>query len=135
MTVQRATVEIRTSRLSSEFGEAMAARWFTAEELALWPRLKAGKNKGKLVGIIEWKKCTEGGWRKGQNGGVGGVVRPGTRDVQLMRTERIGGMTRQRIMVSRGRVNACASDAPPSDDELARTPGSAAWCETYGDNH
>lgn len=105
MRVQRANYEIRTSKLSSEFGEAMAARWFTADELALWPRLKAGKNKGKLAGSIEWKKVKVGGWQRDKNG-VGGVQRPGTRDVTLVCSVREMGMTRERRMQTRGAVAA-----------------------------
>lgn len=106
MAVQRAKAEVRYAKLSTEFGKTMAARWFTPAQLAEWPRLRAGKNKGELAGIIEWHKVTEGGWTRNLRGrGVGGVQYPGTRDVCLVRTEQQFGMTRERRLRSDGRVN------------------------------
>lgn len=103
MKVQRASYSIQTARLNTEFGEQMAARWFLPEHLALVPRLAAGKNKGKMKGIIEWKKVEVGGWQNAKNG-IGGVQRPGTRDVTIIWTSTSGGMTRDHRMESRGRV-------------------------------
>lgn len=97
MRVQRASYQVNTAKLSSEFGKAMAARWFTDEQLSHWPRLKAGKFKGELAGIIEWKKVTVGGWQRG-------VLTPGTRDVTLVCTVREFGMSREKRMPSRGKV-------------------------------
>ena len=112
MRVQRASYEVKFAKLSSEFGERMAARCFTPEQLALIPRLAAGKNKGKMRGVIEWKKVTEGGWHHDAKGG--GVHRPGTRDVVIIWTETAGGMSREQRMTSRG----TAEDEAAS--ELAR---------------
>lgn len=111
MRVQRARLTVQTAKLASEFGEQMAARWFLPEHLERVPRLKAGKNKGKMAGTIEWRKVTEGGWQRSKDG-IGGVQRPGTRDVAIIWTEKTGGMTRERRMESRGRVaDQIASDA------------------------
>jgi hypothetical protein len=103
MKVQRASYSIQTARLNSEFGEQMAARWFKPEHLALVPRPSRGKNKGKMQGVIEWKKVEVGGWQRDKNS-LGGVQYPGTRDVTILWTSRTGGMTRQHRMESCGRV-------------------------------
>jgi len=120
MKVQRASIETKIAKLSSEFGEQMAARWYTPEQLALVPRLASGKNKGKMKGIIEWKKVVVGGWQRSKNGGVGGVQRPGTRDVALVWTERDCGMTRERRFESYGRVeDQIASDKRRAEETAA----------------
>lgn len=100
MRVQRASYQVNTAKLSSEFGKAMAARWFTDEQLSHWPRIKAGKFKGELAGIIEWKKVAVGGWSRDK----GGVQHPGTQDVTLVCTVREFGMSRDKRMSSRGKV-------------------------------
>lgn len=104
MRVQRANYELKYAKLSTEFGEQMAARWFTPEELSHWPRMKAGKNKGKLCGIVEWKKVSVGGWHRGS--GRAGVLRPGTHDVTLVCTVKEFGMSREKRMGTRGAVAA-----------------------------
>lgn len=105
MKVQRASYEIKTAKLASDFGVQMAERWFTAEQLALVPMLKAGKDKGKMRGIIEWKKVHVGGWQRDKNG-LGGVQYPGTRDVTIIASVTEHGMTREFRMSSRGRREA-----------------------------
>ena len=101
MKVQRASYELKFAKLSTEFGEQMAARWYTPEELALVPRFAAGKNKGKMRGIIEWKKVVAGGWGSTPRGA--GVQKPGTRDVCIIATVKEMGMTREWRLASRGR--------------------------------
>ena len=59
---QYARISEREARLSSEFGEKMARKWFSEETLAKVPLLKSGPNKGKMKGTLRWKKCEEGGW-------------------------------------------------------------------------
>lgn len=108
MNVQRANYEIKTAKLHTEFGEQMAARWYTPEQLAVVPRLSSGKNKGKMKGTIEWKKVSVGGWQRDKNG-IGGVQYPGTRDVAILYVEKGTGFTRR--YVSAGRVEDQAADA------------------------
>ena len=117
MKVQRASYEIKFAKLSSEFGEAMAARWYTPEQLAAVPRLASGKNKGKMKGTIEWKKVAVGGWQRDKNG-VGGVQRPGTRDVAILYVEKGTGFTRR--YVSAGRVEDQAASAKAWEDHCAQ---------------
>ena len=130
MKVQRASYEIKIAKLSSEFGEQMAARWFLSDDLALVPRLKAGKNKGKMTGIIEWKKVNEGGWQRAKNGGLGGVQKPGTRDVTIIWSAKEFGMTREHRMESRGRVE----DQIKSDQRRAEETAKFR-AEFEADNH
>lgn len=57
-----ATVSERTAYLSSDFGLALAKRYFSDEEIASFGVFKKGKNVGKPRGEIRWVKCETGGW-------------------------------------------------------------------------
>lgn len=61
MTV-RASITNREAWLGSDFGLELARRYFTEEQIASLPRYSRGKNKGKIKGIIRWKKVERGGW-------------------------------------------------------------------------
>ena len=100
--VQYAKVENRYAYLSTDFGIEMARRWFTEEELALVPVITRGKRKGKLRGLIKWKKAAEGGWSRAK----GGVVYPGISDVALVWTAQRPGLTPiEETLPSRGRLD------------------------------
>lgn len=140
MKVQRARYEVRTCPLSSEFGEAMAHRWFTSEDLASWPRLSNGKNYGKLKGVIEWHKVNVGGWHRNKNG-LGGVLKPGTQEVTIIRNERECGQTTEIRKQSAGRVGQPGlanhhmkgnKNATPSPNDDAGRPAYGQLSQTEG---
>lgn len=87
----RAVFERKCAPLDSDFGKAMAAKWFTPEQLAT----VAGK------AWVVWDKCTRGGWvSEGTYMGdspIGHVARPGTHNVRIEKS-------RVPVLHSRGRV-------------------------------
>lgn len=61
----RATIELKSAYLNSEFGQDYACCIFglTAAELeVIVGRYSRGKRKGELRYQLSWKKCTRGGW-------------------------------------------------------------------------
>tara|TARA_R100001132_G_C3207073_1_gene51728 strand:- start:14 stop:526 length:513 start_codon:yes stop_codon:yes gene_type:complete len=48
--------------LSSEFGEKFARDYFGDELIDKFSRFKKGDNKGQLKGLVEWSRCTKGGF-------------------------------------------------------------------------
>lgn len=70
----------RTARVSERFGMALLEQYLglTPEIVeAIVGRYSRGKNKGQLRGIVEWTRCTHGGWvtRKGLSGrGIVSVI-------------------------------------------------------------
>ena len=56
--------EIRQSHayLFPDFGDELARKWFTAEDLSSIPCFTRGKHKGKLKGVVIWRKVISGGW-------------------------------------------------------------------------
>lgn len=64
MTV-RARFENRSCYLSNDFGAALACRKLNISEDELEEivgRYSRGKRKGKLRGLLVWRKCVSGGW-------------------------------------------------------------------------
>jgi len=51
-----------TAYLSGDFGEKYARRLFGDDIVDALPRFVKGKNKGKIKGRLDWKKCVRGGW-------------------------------------------------------------------------
>ena len=62
MTVNYARFENNGAWLSSDFGQSIAARYFTPEQIESLGRYVRGKRKGLLKGRITWTKCVHGGW-------------------------------------------------------------------------
>ena len=52
------------AKLSSDFGEGLALRYFGQDKFNAVRKLSKGKNKGRASGSVEWKKCIVGGWSK-----------------------------------------------------------------------
>lgn len=57
-----AKISENSASLSSEFGEAIARKWFGDAAVDAMPRYVKGKNKGKLKGFVVWQKVEKGGW-------------------------------------------------------------------------
>lgn len=57
-----AQILTREAYLFSEFGESMARRYFGDDVIDSLPRFVRGKNKGKIKGMVRWKKVERGGW-------------------------------------------------------------------------
>ncbi len=51
--------------LFTPFGEQMASRHFSVEELERVPRYVRGKHVGAMKGRIVWSKVVRGGWVRG----------------------------------------------------------------------
>jgi len=71
--VTYARLETKSAPLSEEFGYNYATRLFGAEALTDLPTYTRGKNAGKVKAVLNWTKCTSGGWCRDR----GRVVRPG----------------------------------------------------------
>jgi len=87
-----AVTETKTASLSQEFGEGFARRIFGDEAVDALPRFTRGPRKGKIKGLIGWKKCTRGGWFKTAPGHfqethTGYVMKPGTFEYALLSEE------------------------------------------------
>lgn len=57
-----ARTEEKYSKLSTEFGETLARKWFGDEVVDEIPKYVRGEKKGKLKGYLKWIKVTKGGW-------------------------------------------------------------------------
>lgn len=64
-----AQFETREARLSSDFGEEMARKWFGDEVVDALPKYVRGKSAGKPKGFYVWTKVVRGGWVRGSYGG------------------------------------------------------------------
>ena len=73
--VNYATVETRTAYMSTEFAVTYATRLFGQKVVSSLPQISRGKRKGSLKGILEWSKCTRGGWVKGVGVYVPGFIK------------------------------------------------------------
>jgi len=58
----RASFINNRARLSSEFGENLARRYFGDSFIDSLPRYVRGDKKGLIKGYVDWEKCTKGGW-------------------------------------------------------------------------
>ena len=75
--MSKAIIEDKYSRLDTDFGfnYLQMLTGFTFDEIVKFVGIKSrGKNKGKLRGILYWKKCVRGGW---VNQGMGGWYEDG----------------------------------------------------------
>lgn len=61
-----AQISTKSCFLFTEFGEQTARKWFGDEAVDALPRFVRGKNKGKIKGVIVWRKVEKGGWVSGQ---------------------------------------------------------------------
>lgn len=82
MAANFAQTELKTAKLSQDFGESFARRIFGDETVDSLPRFVRGPRKGKLKGFIGWKKCVKGGWFKTgpgyyQDTNSGYIMKPG----------------------------------------------------------
>jgi len=59
-----ARIEERSAKLSTDFGEELARKWFGDEALESLPRYVRGQSKGKPKGFLKWTKVTKGGWQR-----------------------------------------------------------------------
>ena len=84
----RAVITHKHSRLDTDFGfnYLQMLTGFTFEEIVKLVGIKTkGKNKGKLKGILYWKKCVRGGWVNQSMGGwyedgaKGYAIKPNTK--------------------------------------------------------
>lgn len=57
-----ARIESRTAYLSTDFGEEIARKWFGDETVDSLPRFSRGPRKGKIKGVVSWRKVVKGGW-------------------------------------------------------------------------
>ena len=58
----RANIAVRTSFLSSEFGESYARKMFGDDIVNALPKITRGANAGKPKGCMAWVKVESGGW-------------------------------------------------------------------------
>lgn len=59
----RATVSTRNARLTTDFGEDLARKWFGNDVFdSIETKYVRGKNEGKPKGEIAWVKVERGGW-------------------------------------------------------------------------
>ena len=65
----RASFNNNRARLSSEFGENLARKYFGDSFIDSLPRYVKGDKKGLLKGFVDWEKCIKGGWVGGYDGG------------------------------------------------------------------
>jgi hypothetical protein len=63
----------------------MARRWFSAAELAGFPRYAKGRLAGKLLGRIEWRRCVVPGKARAK-GGRTVELEPGISRVRIVAT-------------------------------------------------
>src|SRR5210317_525883 len=70
--MSKAIIEDKYSRLDTDFGfnYLQMLTGFTFDEIVKFVGIKSrSKNKGKLRGILYWKKCVRGGWVNQSMGG------------------------------------------------------------------
>lgn len=85
--VNYANVQERSAKLSSDFGNELARKWFSDEMVDALPKLTRGKNKGKTKGFLTWVNVEQGGWYRGNripHYENGGPVSPGIRDRKII---------------------------------------------------
>jgi hypothetical protein len=64
MNINRAEFESRHVWIKYDFGYELAIKWFGQEAIDQLPKISRGKNKGRPKGLLNWIKCTKGGWVK-----------------------------------------------------------------------
>lgn len=60
-----AVIDFNSAKLSTEFGEKIARKWFGDKIVDEMPRFVKGPRKGALKGVVTWKKVVRGGWVRG----------------------------------------------------------------------
>tara|TARA_R110000751_G_scaffold108555_1_gene205215 strand:+ start:1200 stop:1799 length:600 start_codon:yes stop_codon:yes gene_type:complete len=81
--MSKAIIHDKNSRLDTDFGfnYLQMLTGFTFDEIVKLVGIKTrGKNKGKLKGVLYWKKCVRGGW---VNQGMGGWYEDGAKGYVL----------------------------------------------------
>lgn len=85
---QYASTELRQAPLHSDFARAFLLRRFAPAVVeglyANLPVFTRGPRKGKAKGVVQWLKCTVGGWYRADAGSIGYVMGPGAHRIQVL---------------------------------------------------